>query len=239
MDSVALQSIIKSFEKRLGKISINLDAPVPSWVHYNTEQTRTFGDKHYAETVFANSYGENIEEKYLNNYENMLSKVYEYIEGGNPRNFCVAMCSVFACNIALETKAVHPFLKIFILQTRPCAESLGFARIFFWKVIQCCIKKNYGLAVLEPVEKTIGLLTHISHKFYSGSAQIDGDQYADCMKIDLSDMKTLTLDNFHIRGYLSDFDAGFPYMIHLNPRMFPYAAQLNDATFLEERKKTH
>jgi hypothetical protein len=240
MDHGMVRELCESFHGRLLQLEMKLDAPVPSWVEYDDAQKQHFDSAEAVERRFKKISGKKIRRHYLQNFGNMLDELNLFITTGESLrpldgDFYLASSSVFIATLWLHCHEDTTYIKLNTIETRPCAESLAFARIFLWQLMQGCIQMEYDLLVLDPVEKTRGILRRISPAFRQLNKKF-GQDYIDCMEISVHDMRELKLANFGIQHLLEDFDPEEPWIIELDPSRFPTAAQLNDQEAVDARK---
>lgn len=205
---------------------ITLDAPIPFWANYHPDDESWCAED--IEQEFASIYGDTIEANYLHNFECRLRALCMEFRICNDEN----RSFVFSSSILFVQFSLNRYqLAITLVKTRPCADSLGFYRIFLWQIMlliqQHCLvdytPRERKLVVQAPLSRQKDILTRISPNF---------QQYGLETAMLFKDIKTMTIINLGLQDKISMNVSD----IALITAAFPAYDELNDQQKVDKRK---
>jgi hypothetical protein len=140
-------------------ISIRTGAPVASWPNHIPSHAPL-------ELRFVDIFGPYIDHTYLIEFGKLLEDIREYILGAQihekKKDFA---CSIMICSLLCTHSEGKIWVEIQNVSVRPCAQKLGFFRLFMWKLIKTCRYTGYNLRVNNPPDDMVRILFLISSNF--------------------------------------------------------------------------
>jgi len=187
-------------------------APVASWPNHISS----------LELHFAGMFGPDIDRTYLIEFGKLLEGIREYILGAQihekKKDFA---CSIMLCSLlCTQSKNGNVWVEIKNVSVRPCAQKIGFFRLFMWKLIEVCRYAGYNLRVYNPPDDMVRILFLISPKF----KVVPETRKVQLMYDDLVGItsKQLSVDQMLVSKRIKD-------------TAFPSFQNLNDQEFLNSR----
>ena len=107
------------------------------------------------ETYFTEKFGPIIHPNYVNTLQQFLKDIYNYTLDAK------LSCSIVSCSL----RHTVTYVEINNISVRPCAQKLGFFRLFMWNLIQICRDTGRHLKIKNPSDDLVRILFLISPKF--------------------------------------------------------------------------
>jgi hypothetical protein len=190
-------------------------APVSSWPNHIPSHAPL-------ELCFVERFGPDIDHTYLIEFGNLLEDIGKYIWGAQihekKKDFA---CSIMLCSLlCTQSKNGNVWVEIKNVSVRPCAQKIGFFRLFMWKLIEVCRDTGYNLRVDNPPDDMVRILFLISPKF----KVVPETRKVQLMYDDLVGIpsKQLSVDHMLVSK-------------HIKVTAFPSSQNLNDQEFLNSR----
>lgn len=184
---------------------------VPGWVRYSEEQAEMFASPEIVEQDFAKQFGENLSERYLDEFSEMLQRIDSDYVNELSAGLHIAKCSVVIVKYRVGVKDVA----MSSVLVRPCAENLGIFKIVLLRFVQSCSARNKEFVIEGLADKTFSML--------KGVLQIEGDNDEFSYSVDVEKLPSITAQVLGIAKKLSSVDPVF----ELKASEFPTSVVMN------------
>lgn len=184
---------------------------VPEWVRYSEEQADMFLSPEKVEKDFAEMFGENLSESYLDEFSNMLQRIDSDYVNDQSAGLHIQQCSVVIVKykVGVERVALSSVL------VRPCAEGLGIFRIVLLRFVQSCSAHKKEFAIELVADKTFDILKDV--------LKIERDSHAFSYSVDTDKLPSITAEALRIADKLSSVHPVF----QLKASEFPTSGVMN------------
>lgn len=204
-----------------------LDAPIPEWLVYDTDQALYFLSPSSSEADFDEDFGDRITKGYLQDFERNLIAFHGSINSSEKSEVDSLYCSILKLDYYVHSRRID----VISYLTRPCAEKLGFFRVVAWHLLQCCIHANKDILAVSPVAQMMSLLLSLSEK------QTKFENLENKKLIRVDDLKAIKMSDVGVDSYFLEYDiSSTPIKLQLNSVAFPTAAQLNSQEEVDKRR---
>jgi len=222
------------------------NAPIPSWLTYDESQIQKYRSPEQVELMFQSFKGIDITDDYIHEINQSLGQINEFIQSVVIRDqvdmtfkHVDQIVAISLTGPRTGDRYTIPFIILDDIVVRPCANKLGFSRIFLWQIIKSCSVFGCDLQIRRVTDTVKTIIAAVQSLGFGGTRVFRGIRKGNnptYIALLHSDMMNAHAYNLSVENMIQENDYN-PNIMTVNEAAIPSAQQLNTQEYVDIRYK--